>query len=94
MGPVGGIPALAAYGIRPQELRAEIPAMADDKEAEIRDLELRIENLLLAAGYRDVPQNVTITYLKEVQGTVRKLSSSEQAEILRVSDYPCPELWP
>lgn len=41
--------------------------MSDDKEAEIREIELRIENLLLAAGYRHVPQDVTVTYLKELQ---------------------------
>ena len=41
--------------------------MADDKEAEIRELELRIDNLRLAASYRGVPQDVTVTYLKELQ---------------------------
>ena len=42
--------------------------MADDaNEAEIREIELRIENLLLAASYRDVPKEVTVTYLKELQ---------------------------
>jgi hypothetical protein len=41
--------------------------MADDNEAEIREIELRIENLRLAASYRSVPQDVMIIYLKELQ---------------------------
>jgi hypothetical protein len=41
--------------------------MADDKEAEIREIKLKIENLLIAANYRGLPQEATISYLKEVQ---------------------------
>jgi hypothetical protein len=41
--------------------------MADDQEAEIREIKLKIANLLLAASYRGLPQEATISYLKEVQ---------------------------
>jgi hypothetical protein len=41
--------------------------MGEDTDAEIREIKLKIENLLVAAHYRHVPQNVTITYLKELQ---------------------------
>jgi hypothetical protein len=39
--------------------------MADDNE--IREIKLKIENLLIAANYRGLPQEATISYLKEVQ---------------------------
>ncbi len=39
--------------------------MADDNE--IREIKLKIENLLIAANYRELPQEATISYLKEVQ---------------------------
>ena len=41
--------------------------MAHDTEAEIREIRLKIENLLTAANYRGLPQEATISYLKEVQ---------------------------
>ena len=41
--------------------------MADDREVEIREIRLKIENLLTAANYRGLPQEATISYLKEVQ---------------------------
>ena len=41
--------------------------MGEDTGAAIRELKLTIENLLVAARYRHVPQTVTITYLKELQ---------------------------
>ena len=41
--------------------------MADDKEREIRELQVKIENLLTAVSYRGLPQEATISYLKEVQ---------------------------
>ena len=41
--------------------------MADDQEAEISEIKLKIANLLLAASYRGLPQEATISYLKEVQ---------------------------
>jgi hypothetical protein len=41
--------------------------MDDASQAEIRELKLKIENLLLAASYRGLPQEATISYLKEVQ---------------------------
>ena len=36
-------------------------------EAEIRDIKLMIENLLVAAHYSGIPQGATATYLREVQ---------------------------
>ena len=41
--------------------------MADVRESEIREIKLKIANLLLAASYRGLPQEATISYLKEVQ---------------------------
>lgn len=41
--------------------------MPHDPEAEIREIQLKIENLLRAAGYRGLPQEATISYLKEIQ---------------------------
>ena len=55
---------LAARRIRPF---TEILEMADASEAEIREIRLKIENLLKAANYRGLPQEATISYLKEVQ---------------------------
>jgi hypothetical protein len=41
--------------------------MGEERDAEIREIRLRIENLLIAANYRSLPQEATISYLKEVQ---------------------------
>ena len=38
--------------------------MADDPEAEIREIKLKIENLLVAANYSGLPQAVTVAYLR------------------------------
>ena len=39
----------------------------DDPEAEIREIKLKIENLLVAASYRQLPQEATVAYLKELR---------------------------
>ena len=41
--------------------------MGEDTDADIREIKLKIENLLVAARYRHVPQQVTVAYLKELQ---------------------------
>jgi hypothetical protein len=41
--------------------------MPDDTASEIREIKLRIANLLLLAGRTEQRQEVTIGYLKEVQ---------------------------
>ena len=41
--------------------------MIDDREAEIREIKLKIENLLVAAGQPQLPQEATVAYLKELQ---------------------------
>ena len=41
--------------------------MADDRDAEIREIKLKIENLLVAANYPQLPQEATVAYLKELQ---------------------------
>ena len=41
--------------------------MPNDPEAEIREIQLKIESLLTAASYRGLPQEATISYLKEIQ---------------------------
>ena len=41
--------------------------MSDDTDAEIEALKLRIDNLVVAAHYRGLPQSATVTYLKELQ---------------------------
>lgn len=41
--------------------------MRDDPASEIREIKLRIANLLLLAGRTEQRQEVTIGYLKEVQ---------------------------
>ena len=41
--------------------------MPDDPAFEIREIKLRIANLLLLAGRNEQRQEVTIGYLKEVQ---------------------------
>ena len=43
-------------------------SMADDRDAEIREIKLKIDNLLVAAHYRGLPQAATVAYLKELQG--------------------------
>ncbi len=39
----------------------------DDRDAEIREIKLKIENLLVAANYPRLPQEATVAYLKELQ---------------------------
>ena len=41
--------------------------MMDDRDAEIREIKLKIENLLVAANYRQLPQEATVEYLKELR---------------------------
>lgn len=48
--------------------------MGEDMEAEIREIRLKIANLLVAARYRHVPQQATIAYLKELQVLRQRLS--------------------
>ena len=38
--------------------------MADDRDAEIEAIKLKIENLLVAAHYRGLPQAASVEYLK------------------------------
>jgi hypothetical protein len=39
----------------------------DDQEAEIEAIKLKIDNLLVTAQYRGLPQAATVTYLKELR---------------------------
>jgi len=48
--------------------------MGEDMEAEIREIRLKIANLLVAARYRHVPQQATIACLKELQVLRQRLS--------------------
>ena len=41
--------------------------MADPPDAEIEAIKLKIDNLLVAAQYRGLPQAATVAYLKEIQ---------------------------
>ena len=41
--------------------------MADDRDDEIREIKLKIENLLVAANDSGIPQAATVAYLKELQ---------------------------
>ena len=41
--------------------------MMDDRDAEIRETKLKIENLLVAADFPQLRQEATIAYLKELQ---------------------------
>ena len=41
--------------------------MADDRDAEIEAIKLKIENLLVAAHYRGLPQAATVEYLEELR---------------------------
>lgn len=41
--------------------------MADDRDAEIEAVKLKIANLLVAAHYRGLPQEATVVYLKELR---------------------------
>ena len=43
------------------------PSMADDRDAEIEAIKLKIDNLLVAAHYRGLPQEATVAYLKELR---------------------------
>ena len=43
------------------------PSMADDRDAEIEAVKLKIANLLVAAHYRGLPQAATVEYLKELR---------------------------
>ena len=48
--------------------------MDAETDAETREIRLTIANLLVAARYRHVPQQVTITYLRELQVLRQRLS--------------------
>ena len=52
--------------------------MADDREAEIRDIKLKIENLRVAANYSVLPQAATVAYLKELQTLRQRLQALER----------------
>lgn len=52
--------------------------MADDPEAEIREIKLKIENLLVAANYSGLPQAATVAYLKELQTLRQRLQALER----------------
>jgi len=52
--------------------------MADDREAEIRKIKLKIENLLVAANYSGLPQAATVAYLKELQTLRQRLQALER----------------
>jgi len=41
--------------------------MSTDRDAEIREIKLKIENLLVAAHVSALPQEATVAYLKELQ---------------------------
>ena len=41
--------------------------MANERDAEIREIKLKIENLLVAANCSGLPQEATVAYLKELQ---------------------------
>ena len=43
------------------------PNMADDRDTEIAAIKLKIENLIVAAHYRGLPQAATVEYLKELR---------------------------
>ena len=51
------------------------PSMADDRDAEIEALKLKIDNLLVAAHYRGLPQAATVAYLKELQVLRQRLQA-------------------
>jgi hypothetical protein len=42
-------------------------SMMDDRDAEIREIKLKIENLIVAANTPFLPQAATVAYLKELQ---------------------------
>lgn len=46
---------------------SEDPTMANEQDAEIEAIKLKIDNLLVAAGYRGLPHAATVTYFREVQ---------------------------
>ena len=48
-------------------------SMADDRDAEIREIKLKIENLLVAASVSGLPQEATVAYLKELQALRQRL---------------------
>ena len=49
--------------------------MADDRDAEIEALKLKIDHLLMAAHYRGLPQAATVAYLKELQVLRQRLQA-------------------
>ena len=51
--------------------------MADNREAEIREIKLKIENLLVAANYSGLPQAAKVAYLKELQTLRQRLQALE-----------------
>ncbi len=47
--------------------------MTEDRDAEIRKIKLKIENLLVAANFSCLPQEATVAYLKELQTLRQRL---------------------
>ena len=47
--------------------------MADPRDTEIEAIKLKIENLLVAANYRGLPQAATVEYLKELRVLKQRL---------------------
>jgi hypothetical protein len=47
--------------------------MSTDRDAEIREIKLKIENLLVAAHVSALPQEATVAYLKELQALRQRL---------------------
>ena len=41
--------------------------MANERDAEIEVIKLKIDNLLVAANYQGLPQAATVAYFREVQ---------------------------
>ena len=54
--------------------------MADDREAEIRNIKLKIENLWVAANYSVLPQAATVAYLKELQTLRQRLQARSNVQ--------------
>ena len=52
--------------------------MAEDRKAEIREIKLKVENLLVAANYSVLPQAATVAYLKELQTLRQQLQALER----------------
>ena len=52
--------------------------MANDREEEIREIKLKIENLLVAANYSGLPRAATVAYLKELDTLRQRLQALER----------------